>query len=437
VMNAPGGNTISTAEHTMSMLLSLSRNIPQAFESLRKGKWERKNYVGTELHGKTIGIIGLGKVGREVALRCQAFGMKTVGYDPVLSPDVAVKINITPVSLEEVYERSDFITVHTPLNDDTRGLISDAQFGQCKTGVRILNCARGGIIDERALLKALESGKVAGAAIDVFENEPPGDHPLLKHPHVIATPHLGASTEEAQEKVATQIAQQIADFLKDRGVAGAVNAEVIQMAMRKELKPYVRLAERLGTLLAQMMVGKLKKLIVHCSGGHLVQSSELVSAAVLKGILSHLMSEPVNLINAPVLARELGVVLVEEKESEHEAYTHLLTLEYETEKERRSFSGTVFGNAHLRIVAIDSYHLEINPEGHLLFYKNIDRPGMLATVGSILAQASINIAGLALGRDKPGQKALTIINIDSPIPVQIIRQLEAIEGVFEVKAVKL
>ena len=437
VMNTPGGNTISTAEHTMSLMLSLSRNIPQAFESLKQGKWDRKKYVGTELLGKTMGIIGLGKVGREVAVRSQAFGMTTIGYDPVLSDEVASKMNIQLVSLDELYEISDVISVHTPLNDETRALISEAQFGKCKAGVRIINCARGGIVDEAALLQALESGKVAGAAIDVFENEPPGDHPLLKHPHVIATPHLGASTEEAQEKVATQIAQQVADFLKDRGVSGAVNAEVIQMAMKKEIKPYVQLAERLGNLLAQLMNGQLKKLTVHCRGGYLVQSSKLISAAVLKGVLSHLMSEPVNLINAPVLARERGVLLKEEQESEHEAYLHLLTVDFETEKEKRSFSGTVFGSAHLRIVKIDEYHLEITPDGYLLFYKNIDKPGMLATVGSILAQAGINIAGLALGRDNPGQRALTIINVDSPIPITVLRQLEKVDGVFEVKAVRL
>ncbi|MCI0705912.1 MAG: phosphoglycerate dehydrogenase [Ignavibacteriae bacterium] len=437
VMNTPGGNTISTAEHTMSMLLSLSRNIPQAFDSLRQGKWDRKTFVGTELFGKTIGIVGLGKIGREVAVRCQAFGMTTIGFDPVLGEDIAAKMNIQLVSLEEIYQRSDFITVHTPLNDETRGLLSDTQFGKCKQGVRVLNCARGGIIDEAALMRALESGKVAGAAVDVFETEPPGDHPLLKHPKVIATPHLGASTEEAQEKVAIQIAQQIADYLKDRGVAGAVNADVIHMATKKEIKPYVQLGEKLGSLLAQMMNGQLKKLNVRCSGSYLVQSSELVSAAVLKGILSHVMTEPVNLINAPVLARERGIVIKEQKESEHAAYTHLLTVEYETDKEQKNFAGTVFGNSNLRVVKIDGYHLEINPEGHLLFYRNIDKPGMLATVGSILAQAGINIAGLALGRDMPGQQALTIINIDSPIPVQILRQLEKVDGVFEVRTVKL
>ena len=437
VMNTPGGNTISTAEHTMSMILSLSRNIPQAFESLRQGKWERTKYIGTELLGKTVGIVGLGKVGREVAIRCQAFGMVTVGFDPVLSAEVASRLKIELVSLEELYNRSDFITVHTPLNDETRGLIADAQIARCKDHVRIVNCARGGIIDEGALLRGLESGKVAGAALDVFLNEPPTDHPLLKHAKVIATPHLGASTEEAQEKVAKQIGVQIADFLKERGTAGAVNAEVVQLAMREDLKPFVLMGEKLGSLQAQLMGGKLRRITVTTSGFHLARSSELISAAVLKGVLSHRLSEPVNLVNAPIIARELGVTIEEHREPDGGPYTHLIKVEYQSDEGTRTAAGTVFGNTHLRIVQVDEYHLEIVPEGTMLFYRNVDRPGMLASVGGILSVAGINIAGLALGRDKPGQKALTIINVDDEIGPEIIAKMQKIDGVFEVKPAKL
>ena len=437
VLNTPGGNTVSTAEHTLSLLLSLSRNIPQANESLKQGKWVRKQFTGTELLGKTIGIIGLGKVGREVATRCQAFGMTTIGFDPILSADVAAKTNIELVNLPEVFRRSDFITVHTPLNDETKGLIADREIELCKDGVRIINCARGGIVDESALLRGLETGKVAGAALDVFVTEPPGEHPLLKHPKVVATPHLGASTEEAQEKVARQIAVQIADALKERGVSGAVNAEAIQLAMRKELKPFVVLAEKLGALQAQLMRGQLKRMIVTCSGSFGVQATELITAAALKGVLSHLLTEPVNLINAPVIAKEMGVAVDEERESENDSYAHLVTLKFLTDTEERKFAGTVFGNSHVRIVQIDSFHMEIQPEGHLLFYKNIDRPGMLARVGSELAAANINIAGLALGRDKPGQKALTVMNVDSLVPQTIIEKLSRIEGVFDVRTAKV
>jgi D-3-phosphoglycerate dehydrogenase len=437
VMNTPGGNTISTAEHTMCMILSLSRNIPQATESLRQGRWDRKKYTGTELLGKTIGIVGLGKIGREVAVRCQAFGMVTIGYDPVMSREVAAKLNIELVSLDELFRRSDFITVHTPLTDETRGLLNDRTIAQCKEGVRIINCARGGIVDEDALLRGLESGKVAGAALDVFVKEPPGDHPLLRHPRVIATPHLGASTEEAQEKVARQIAHQIADALKERGISGAVNAEALQMALKKELRPFVHLAEKLGSLQAQIMSGQLRRISVACTGTFLTSSMELITAAILKGIFSYLMTEPVNLVNAPAIARELGLIIDEERESDNEAYAHLVTLKYETTNESRRFAGTVFGNSHARIVRIDDYHFEVNPEGHLLIYSNIDRPGMLASVGTMLAAENINIAGLSLGRDKPGQKALTIINVDSPISSDLLKKLEQIDGVFEVKAVKL
>lgn len=437
VMNTPGGNTVSTAEHTMSMLLSLSRNIPQAFESLRRGEWDRKKFVGTELQGKTIGIIGLGKIGREVALRCQSFGLITIAFDPVLAADVAAKLNIELVSLEELYTRSDFITVHTPLNDETRGLINDAVLERCKPGVRLINCARGGIIDEAALLRGLESGKVAGAALDVFVDEPPREHPLLRHSRVIATPHLGASTEEAQEKVARQIAIQISDMLKERGIVGAINGDIVQMSLRQDIKPFVHLAEKLGSLAVQLAGGKLKRISVTTMGPSVTQSGELISAAVLKGILSHHLTEPVNLINAPVLAKEMGVVLSERKEADGGSYTNLIKVEYESEQGRRVAAGTVFGNFHPRIVRVDEYFLEILPEGNLLFYRNIDRPGMLAGVGAVLAAAGINIGGLALGRDKPGERAVTIINIDTPIPSRVLQNLEQIDGVFEVKQVKL
>ena len=437
VMNTPGGNTISTAEHTVSLLLSLARNIPQAFDSLRQGKWERKKFTGMELFGKILGIVGLGKIGREVAIRCQAFGMKTVGFDPVLSEDVATKLNIQLLSLDELIAQSDIITVHTPLNDETRGLISDNQIKACKPGVRIINCARGGIVDEGALLRGLQSGKIGGAALDVFEHEPPSGNELLQHPRLIATPHLGASTEEAQEKVAKQIAQQVADFLHERGIAGAVNAEVIQMAMRHDLKPYVRLAEKLGSLEAQLAPGKLRRITVTVVGQPLIQSSELITSAALKGVLSQRLTEPVNLVNASVIAKELGISLEEKRELDGGSYTHLIKIEYESDQGKRTVAGTVFENSHIRIVQMDGYRLEIVPEGTMLFYKNIDKPGMLAAVGSILASAGINIAGLALGRDEPGQRALTIINVDSPIPQGVLKKMELIEGVFEVRSAKL
>ena len=437
VMNTPGGNTISTAEHTVSMLLSMSRNIPQANMSLLNGKWERKKFMGTELFGKTLGIIGVGKIGKEVAVRCKAFGMMVIGFDPVLANDVAAKIDIELVPLEEIFRRSDFISVHTPLTDETRGILNEKTFAQCKKGVRVINCARGGIIDEKALLDALNSGQVAGAAIDVFVTEPPTSNPLLQHPHLIATPHLGASTEEAQEKVAIQIAEQIADALHDRGISGAVNAVALQSGIPEEIKPYLLLAEKLGSVQAQLMKGKLRELAIEARGEILQKHIELLTTGVLKGFFSRIMSQPVNYINAPLLAQSMGIRISETKERDGANYTNLLSVEYSTDQEKRSFAGTVFGTTHPRFVRIDAFYFEVNPEGHLLFYTNIDKPGMLARVGSILASGLINIAGLALGRTGIGEKALSVVSVDSPISEHMLAEIKAVDGILDAKVVTL
>ncbi|MBM2839474.1 MAG: phosphoglycerate dehydrogenase [Bacteroidetes bacterium] len=437
VMNTPGGNTISAAEHTVSMLLSLARNIPQAHMSLTKGEWDRKRFIGTEVFEKTLGVIGLGKIGREVALRCQGFGMKTIGYDPVLSSDVAMKLNIELVTLDELYRRSDFITVHTPLSAETKGLLNDATLAQCKRGVRIINCARGGIVDEQALHRALVSGRVAGAALDVFEVEPPKNNPLLSHERVIATPHLGASTEEAQEKVAVQIAHQIADALHGRGYSGLVNGAALQFSIKDEVKPFLTLAEKMGSLVAQLATGKIKHLTVVASGDLVVSSLELMKAGILKGILSHLYPDPVNFINAPILANEMGLVVGEQRGITGENFTNLLGFRYKTEKETKEVAGTVFGSSTIRLVKLDSFRFEVRPEGFLLIYNNIDKPGMLARVGLILAKHNVNIAGVSLGRGSIGENALTVMNIDSDIPEGGMVELQAEEGLSNLKLVRL
>jgi len=437
VMNTPGGNTISTAEHTMSLLLSLVRNIPQANESMRRGKWDRKSYVGMEVFGKTVGIVGLGKVGREVAIRCQGFGMRTIGFDPVLSEDVAARSNIALVTLEELYAQSDVITVHTPLNVETKGLLNKETLGRCRAGVRVVNCARGGIVDEAAVLELLERGHIGGYAADVFQKEPPGDLPIIQHPKVVSTPHLGASTDEAQEKVAKQIADQLCDVLLERGIAGAVNGEAITHVYKKELAPFVALSEKLGQLHGQLLTGKLKRLTVRLIGNLPAGASEALSAAVVKGVLSHLLEEPVNYINAPVLAKELGLSVAVHQEASHPTYIHLISVVAQTDKGDHSFSGTVFGNSLLRIVECDGYGLEVNPEGHMLFYRNVDRPGMLARVGAELAAAGINIAGLALGRSSPGETALTVMSVDARIPDDLLQRLRTTEGLFEIQRAAL
>ncbi len=437
VMNTPGGNTVSTAEHTMALMMSMARNVPQSFHDLQNGKWEKKKYMGTELFGKTLGIIGLGKVGKEVAARAKAFGMSTIGYDPLVSPEVVAKLGVELVPLDEIYRRSDFITVHTPLTEETRGILGEKAFSACKQGVRVINCARGGLIDEAALLKALESGKVAGAAFDVFVKEPPGDNPLLKHPKVVATPHLGASTEEAQEKVAKQIGEQLVDFFKGRGIVGAVNIIDYQTAVSDELRAYLVLGEKIGSLHAQLIAGKVKSITATYHGTLLQNSSELLSTAVLKGMLDRLMYAPVNFVNASLIAKEMGITVGERKEHGGEHYPRLLSIEVQTDREVREIAGTVFAENEMRIVGIDRFHFEIAPEGRLLFYTNIDRPGMLAAVGSLLASANVNIAGMSLGRSAPGERALAVMNVDGDIPESVLKEISKVQGVFEVKSVKL
>ena len=440
VMNTPGGNTISAAEHTVSMLLSLARNIPQAHMSLARGEWERKKFTGTEVFEKTLGIIGLGKIGREVAQRCQGLGMKVIGYDPVLAKEVAMKLNLDLVSLDELYRRSDFITVHTPLTSETKGLLNTSTMAKCKRGVRLINCARGGIIDEQALLHALESGWVGGAALDVFEVEPPNPDKigaLLAHERVIATPHLGASTEEAQEKVAIQIAHQIADALHGRGYSGLVNGAVLQLSINEEVKPFLALAEKMGSLVSQLTSGKLKHITVAAAGELVASSLDLMKAGVLKGILSQVCSEPVNFVNAPVLASEMGLVVGEKRDTAGENFTNLLGLRYETEKEAKEVAGTVFGSSTIRLVKLDGFRFEVRPEGFLLIYNNIDKPGMLAKVGLILANHSVNIAGVSLGRSAIGAMALTVMNVDSDIPAACMQELLAQDGISNLKLVRL
>ncbi len=430
VMNTPGGNTVSTAEHTMALMLSMFRNIPQANQSLRSGKWDRKSFKGTELYGKVIGIIGLGKVGREVASRSKAFGMKVIGYDPVLSKEIADKMGIELADLDTIFVQSDLITVHVPMSDETKHLINAETLSRCKDGVRVINCARGGIVDETALLEALDSGKVASAAFDVYETEPPDlKNKLLGHPKVVCTPHLGASTGEAQIKVAIQIAEQIVDLFKNKKIAGGVNASDIEAGSNKELNSYVKLAESLGLLQAQMIEGQLKQVNLTYSGELLHSSTNLLSTAAMKGFLSKMRTESVNYINAPFFSKEMGIVINETKTGANTDYKNLLEIEFITDKEKHSLAGTVFGNNEIRLVNVDGFYLELKPEGDMIFYSNVDRPGILASVGKILAEANINIAGLSLGRSGKGEKAITVISIDSQVDKNILKRILEIEGI--------
>jgi len=437
VLNTPGGNTVSAAEHTVSLLLSLARKIPQAHVSLVGGSWERKKFVGTEVQGKTLGIIGLGKIGREVAARCRGLGMVVIGYDPVLSPGAASKEGIEPVDLHGIFRRSDFITLHTPLTEETRGLINAESLSSCKRGVRVINCARGGIVDETALLDALESGQAGGAALDVFEEEPPKASPLIGHPRVVVTPHLGASTEEAQEKVAIQIAHAVADALHGRSFTGVVNSSVMYMTLQEEVRPFLLLAERLGSLVAQLAAGKLRSVTVGAAGDVAESSLGLIKAGVLKGVLSETSTDPVNFISAPVLATEKGLAVYEERGGPGGNYTNSLKVRYEAGGKLKEVEGSVVGRSQIRLTMMDGFRFEVKPEGHLLIYSNLDKPGILARVGGILSRYEVNIAGVSLGRSEEGGVALTVMNLDGTIPEKAMAELARVEEATELRLVKL
>jgi len=434
VLNAPDGNTISTAEHTCAMILALARRIPAAHAATRSGRWERKQFGGAELDGKTLGIVGIGKIGRTVAGRMQAFGMRVVGHDPVLSAEAAERLGIELMDFPALCAEADFITVHTPLNDATRDLLNRESLGRCRPGVRIVNCARGGIANEQALLEALDSGQVAGAALDVFTQEPPGPElqALISHANVVVTPHIAASTDEAQEKVATQVVEGVIDALAGRPVATPVNAGAIRAAAQPEAQPFIALADRLGQLAAQITTGHIDRVVIQCVGDTARRYAEVLTVSALRGLMSHWIDEPVNLVNAPLLAREAGLQVEEQRISEPADFTNLVSLRIDGEHGSREVKGTVFGQGDVRLVEVDGFHVEVRLDGHLLFYRNVDRPGMVAAVGSLLSKHEINIASLALGRSAPGEVAASVFTVDEPIPKHVLEQIGAIDGVDQV-----
>jgi D-3-phosphoglycerate dehydrogenase len=436
VMNTPGGNTISAAEHTIALMLAASRKIPQANISLHLKKWDRKRFQGSELFSKTLGLIGLGKIGKEVAIIAKAFGMKIISFDPLVSSDAISDLDIQLVSLDDIWKTADIISVHTPLNDKTKYLISYNELSKCKTGVVIINCARGGIVNEKDLLAGLKEGKVSAVGLDVFESEPPDFNlGLIQHPAVVSTPHLGASTEEAQQKVAVQIAEQIVEYFKKGNPAGAVNSSSMKDISSENLKSFVKLAEVQGKILSQVRKDSLQKLTIIFKGELFRSSSKLLSTALLKGFLSEELDSTVNYINAPLLAEEMGIVLEEIISTENKDYLNLIETKIVTNSGEWKLSGTVFGSNELRIVEINNYPVEFKPEGNILIYKNVDRPGMLASVSRELASSKINIAGLSLGRKSEGDDALTIINIDSPIDQKIKNSISSLNGVKEIYSV--
>ncbi|OGR93094.1 MAG: phosphoglycerate dehydrogenase [Elusimicrobia bacterium RIFCSPLOWO2_01_FULL_59_12] len=438
VVNVPGGNTISAAEHTVALLLSLSRNIPSANDSIKKGEWNRSKFTGSELHGKTLGLIGLGRIGREVAKRCQSFGMRVLGYDPFASEDYAKACNITLEPLETLYKESDYLTVHVPLNETTKHMLNAKTILQLKPGVRIINCARGGIIDEKALAGAIESGHVKGAALDVFEEEPPAkDNPLLKLPQVIATPHLGAATEEAQVKVAQELAETIRDYFMTGTVRNAVNLPAMGAEEYRELEPYILLAEKLGKFITQLFEGAVKELRITYAGDISQKNTTPLTLAALKGFLDPILDLEVNLINAPHLARERGLKWVETKTSQAEDFTSLITLRAISGQKKLSIAGTLLAKNSPRIVMIDELSVDVVPEGTMVVYTNLDRPGMIGFIGTLLGKHKINIAAMQVGRKASGGDAVTVVNVDSHVPKEILQQIREFPGITQVRCVKL
>ena len=439
VLNTPGGNTISAAEHTVAMMLSMCRLIPMASRSLSEKKWDRKSFKGSELQDKTLGLLGLGKIGKEVAKRVQGFGMKVIAYDPLLSSELAEKLNVTLQKMDDVFINSDIISVHVPLNDKTKYLISEETISKCKDGVKIVNCARGGIVNEKDLLNALSTGKVSAAALDVFESEPPDtENKLLNHPKVVCTPHLGASTDEAQEKVAIQIAEQISDYFLNNRISGAVNAPSVQKEIPNRLEPYVKLLEVIGLFHSQIMEGQLNNIEITFWGDDLNSISELLTASLLKGLLSKQRTERVNLINAQLLAKEDGITIKEIKSSETRAYNNLIRASLNSNDNfSRVIEGTIVGKNELRIINIDGFPVDFNPTGKLILYYNKDVPGILANVSTMLANEQINIAGLSLGRIEEGKEALTIIKIDSDFNYDLLKRSKSIEGIKSIYSVTI
>ncbi len=450
VVNSPTGNIAAAAEHTVAMLLALARHIPAANAALRDGRWERSRFIGTEVRGKTLGIVGLGKVGAEVARRAGegGLGMRLIAADPYASPETARKLNVDLISLEELLPQADFITVHTVLSSGTRGLIGSEELARMKPTARIINCARGGIVEEAALLDALEAGRIAGAALDVFSQEPPRDdatiRALIAHPRVVATPHLGASTEEAQVSVAVDVAEQIGEVLRGGSPSSAVNAPLILPDAMRQLQPWLALVERLGRLYTQLHPGPLHRAELSISGEIAGYDTRPLTAALIKGLLESISEAHVNLVNAAVLAKDWGLEVAESRSTTAEQYANLVTLRVSpdgAEIPPSVLSATITWGEE-RVVRVDRYATDFVPRGYLLIARNLDRPGMIGRVGTILGEAGVNIShmdvGPVAGTNKGGGgEALMVLALGGPVPDEALERIRASEGIFAITSVVL
>jgi len=436
VMNTPGGSNVTTAEHAIAMLMALTRNIPQAVAAVRAGKWPR-NLLGAEVCNKTLGVIGLGNIGTIVAERAVGLRMKVIGYDPFVTAETAARIGVELVTLEQMYPRADYITIHTPLIPETRGLIGRDAIAKMKKGVRIVNCARGGIVDEAALADAIKSGHVAGAALDVLEQEPPAaDNPLLQLEQVICTPHLGAQTGEAQVNVAIAIAQQVAEFLTKGTIQNAVNAPSLSPEVLQVLRPYLRLAEKLGGLAAQLGRETPTEITIYPSGETADREVKPLTTAVLRGLLER-SAEGVNYVNAPAMARDRGIRVVQSKTPHAGAYRNAIGVKVETAAGATRVAGAVFDADTIRVTQINDFKLEAVPEGYVLLLHNKDVPGVVGRVGTLLGENGINIAGLELGREHVGGMALSLFHVDDPVPDAVLEALRTHPNVVSATLLKL
>lgn len=437
VLNTPEASVRAAAEHTVALLLALARHIPQANASLQRGEWTRERFVGTELYGKTLGVVGLGRIGSEVARRAQAFGMRVLAYDPYLSEERAHQLGATLVPFDVLLGESDVITLHVPLTAQTRRMIDAAALRRTKRGVRIVNCARGGLIDEEALLGALEEGHVAGAALDVFETEPPQDLRLIRHPRVVATPHLGASTREAQEAIGIEVAEQVLEALAGRLPRGAVNVAVYRAESWERIGPHLELARILGSLTRQLARGRIRSVEVRLEGELSRIEGPLLAASFLTGLLQGVVERTVNVVNAHVVASERGLRVTEVRQEHSEDFASLLLATTHTDEGTWVLGGTLFGRREPRIVRINEHTIDLAPAPHMLFVWNLDRPGMIGQVGTILGRHRVNIAGMYLGRSEPGGLAVMVLTVDEPAPPEAVEAIRRVDGIYDAKPVYL
>jgi len=429
VMNTPGGNVVTTAEHTIALMLSLTRNIPSGTHTMKSGLWEKKKLQGREIYSKILGVIGFGKIGSIVADRARGLRMRVVVHDPIVTPEQIEKAGFESVSLDELYRKADYITIHVPKLKTTTGLLDKTAFSKMKDGVMVVNCARGGIVNEADLYDAIVSGKVAGAALDVFEKEPPEASPLFELDRVVCTPHLGASTREAQTNVAVAVADQVIDYLKTGTVINAVNVSSVTGDLLKKMGPLLTLGEKMGSLQAQLVCGPLEEVVIEYKGDFQGLDMTPVSTAFMKGLMTPMVKDDVNFVNAKVLAQEMGIKITESASAEAEHYINLIAVQVRSTEMASTVSGTIFGKQDPRIIKINKFRLEMVPLGHMILINNIDRPGSIGEIGTTLGDNNVNIGRMQVGQEEDGDRNIIFIQTDTRISDEVVGAIRELGSV--------